>query len=204
MMRDGELWALTTWVRPIDGNGYGSWQLLPTPCATDYKGAGKTGQLRDRLDYAVERGATKSKTYWPTPRAGNPGSRPNGRGGKVLAAEVKKAEIFPTPKWSSAGPDFAKLDRSKTGISLQAHVALYPTPKTNGFCGGSGAKAKVDQNPELSIKEKRSMNAGNGGQLNPDWVEWLMGWPIGWTDLKPLETDRFRQWCASHGIPSPK
>jgi len=38
-----------------------------------------------------------------------------------------------------------------------------------------------------------------GGQLNPPWVEWLMGWPIGWTDLKPLETDKFRQWLASHG-----
>ena len=22
-----------------------------------------------------------------------------------------------------------------------------------------------------------------GGQLNPTWVEWLMGFPIGWTDL---------------------
>ena len=30
----------------------------------------------------------------------------------------------------------------------------------------------------------------NGGQLNPSWVEWLMGWPIGWTDLKPLEMDK--------------
>jgi len=29
-----------------------------------------------------------------------------------------------------------------------------------------------------------------GGPLNPDWVEWLMGWPIGWTDLKPLEMDK--------------
>lgn len=27
-----------------------------------------------------------------------------------------------------------------------------------------------------------------GGQLNPTWVEWLMGFPIGWTDLNPLET----------------
>ena len=27
--------------------------LWPTPCSTDYKGSGKTGQLRDRLDYAV-------------------------------------------------------------------------------------------------------------------------------------------------------
>jgi hypothetical protein len=22
------------------------------------------------------------------------------------------------------------------------------------------------------------------GQMNPEWVEWLMGFPIGWTDLK--------------------
>lgn len=32
------------------------------------------------------------------------------------------------------------------------------------------------------------------GQLNPEWVAWLMGWPIGWTELARLETDRFRQW----------
>jgi hypothetical protein len=30
----------------------------------------------------------------------------------------------------------------------------------------------------------------NGGSLNPTWVEWLMGWPLGWTDLKPLEMDK--------------
>jgi hypothetical protein len=26
------------------------------------------------------------------------------------------------------------------------------------------------------------------GTLNADWVEWLMGWPIGWTKLEPLES----------------
>jgi len=36
--------------------------------------------------------------------------------------------------------------------------------------------------------------------LNPGWVEWLMGWPLEWTDLRPLATDRFRQWCDSHGL----
>lgn len=38
-----------------------------------------------------------------------------------------------------------------------------------------------------------------GGPLNPPWVEWLMGWPLGWTDLKPLEMDKFRQWFEQHG-----
>ena len=28
----------------------------------------------------------------------------------------------------------------------------------------------------------------DSGKLNPTWVEWLMGFPLGWTDLKPLET----------------
>ena len=30
----------------------------------------------------------------------------------------------------------------------------------------------------------------NGGKLSPLWTEWLMGWWIGWTDLKPLEMDK--------------
>jgi len=38
-----------------------------------------------------------------------------------------------------------------------------------------------------------------GGKLNPVWVEWLMGWPLGWTDLKPLGTDKFQQWQQQHG-----
>ena len=27
-----------------------------------------------------------------------------------------------------------------------------------------------------------------GGTPNPDWLEWLMGWPLGWTDLEDSET----------------
>ena len=28
------------------------------------------------------------------------------------------------------------------------------------------------------------------GSLNPEWVEWLMGVPVGWTDLKRSETGK--------------
>lgn len=31
-------------------------------------------------------------------------------------------------------------------------------------------------------------------------VEWIMGWPIGWTALEPLETGKFRQWLDLHGV----
>ena len=108
---------------------------FPTPCRTDYKGAGKTGTFRDRLDYAAERGRTKSN--------------------------------------------------------------VYPTPRTNGMCGGSGAWAQMGRlvrEGKMTDKERHQIGAGNGGKLNPDWVEWLMGWPIGWTASKPLEMDRFQSW----------
>jgi len=35
------------------------------------------------------------------------------------------------------------------------------------------------QNPEEKPAEMESI-----GSLNPEWVEWLMGYPVGWTDLK--------------------
>lgn len=34
----------------------------------------------------------------------------------------------------------------------------------------------------------RNLNDQIGGQLNPTWVEWLMGFPIGWTELNASET----------------
>jgi len=37
----------------------------------------------------------------------------------------------------------------------------------------------------------------NGGRLNPDWVEWLMGWPIGWTSLDPLPEGTMEAWETS-------
>jgi len=35
--------------------------------------------------------------------------------------------------------------------------------------------------------------------LNPRFVEWLMGFPIGWTDLQPLATASYQQWQQQHG-----
>ena len=36
-------------------------------------------------------------------------------------------------------------------------------------------------------------------RLNPRFVEWLMGFPTGWTDLQPLETASYLQWQQLHG-----
>uniref|UniRef100_UPI0009D67EE9 DNA cytosine methyltransferase n=1 Tax=Acinetobacter larvae TaxID=1789224 RepID=UPI0009D67EE9 len=39
---------------------------------------------------------------------------------------------------------------------------------------------------------------GSWWHVEPDWVEWLMGWPIGWTDLKPLAMGKFQKWQEAH------
>lgn len=38
------------------------------------------------------------------------------------------------------------------------------------------------------------------GRPNPTNQEWLMGWPIGWSDIQPLETDRFHSWLSKHSL----
>ena len=78
----------------------------------------------------------------------------------------------------------------------------YPTPGTTGMSNGSGNCEKANKlylAGQIDEATRKSMRAGNGGQLNPDWVEWLMGWLIGQTDLKPLEMDKFQQWRQQHG-----
>jgi site-specific DNA-cytosine methylase len=40
---------------------------------------------------------------------------------------------------------------------------------------------------------------GERGPVNPEWLEWLMGFPIGWTENAPQDKDKFRQWLRLHG-----
>ena len=65
----------------------------------------------------------------------------------------------------------------------------YPTPCSTGKGGSHAAK-----------KMKDILGQGNGGRLNPDWVEWLMGWPIGWTALKPMEMVKFQSWLSGRFV----
>jgi len=34
---------------------------------------------------------------------------------------------------------------------------------------------------------------------HPIFAEWMMGWPIGWTDLQELEMAKFQSWLRWHG-----
>ena len=88
----------------------------------------------------------------------------------------------------------AQLKRSTIKLSVMAAHGLWklPTPQARDY--RSGQQSRWDD-PERS----RNLNDKIGGKLNPQWVEWLMGWPIGWTDLAALETDKWQQWRKWHG-----
>ena len=102
----------------------------------------------------------------------------------------KREEMWPTPVHSEArqGLQIRREGKKGTQTSLSTAVLTWPTPRTKGMCGGSGSWDLLNKN--TTVEEARLMGAGNGGQLNPTWVEWLMGWPLGWTDLKPLVMDK--------------
>ena len=78
----------------------------------------------------------------------------------------------------------------------------WPTPTCRDYKDGTAeTAAKVPENSLLgrAVHVRHNPQPVSGGTLNPTWVEWLMGWPLGWTDLKPLETDKFQQWLYLHG-----
>ena len=52
---------------------------------------------------------------------------------------------------------------------------------------------------QMTLDRYLAINGYGIGLPNPTWVEWLMGWPMGWSAMPPLETDRFREWLRWHG-----
>ena len=66
---------------------------------------------------------------------------------------------------------------------------FLPTPNARDYKGS----------PSAAWAGQFSLPREIGGVPHPEFVEELMLWPIGWTDSKPLETDRFQQWLDSHG-----
>ena len=101
---------------------------------------------------------------WPTPRAGNPGSRKPGTGGKILAEEAKN---WGTPRGSMANSPTEKQ------IKLGA-----PAKKIED-------QVMCEEHAGPPAPEKSSTSGKNHGspKLNPNFVEQLMGLEVGWTQL---------------------
>lgn len=55
---------------------------------------------------------------------------------------------------------------------------LLPTPTVQDASNNAG--------PSQFRRNSLPLNAAIGGALNPNWIDWLMGFPVGWTDLDAL------------------
>src|SRR5579885_398808 len=94
----------------------------------------------------------------------------------------------PTASDGKRVPDWNRPNRMGGGRDLVTDVALR-TPTSRDWKGPSAKswreRTHGDSTPTLPDQI--------GGQLNPMWVEWLMGYPLGWTDLKASATQSCRR-----------
>jgi len=95
------------------------------------------------------------------------------------------------PRWgTTAGGELSLLPQPALPICGNGS-GFFPTPVAS-MCKGSSIKSLIRKDGRDRTRDRLDhfIYAHHGGQLNPEWVEWLMGWPIGWTDLRPLEMDK--------------
>jgi hypothetical protein len=94
----------------------------------------------------------------------------------------------------------------------EKRMMTWPTPDAHMGSGGRTSAAPPTGKRASGTKQQITINDAvkwnpetpdSGGQLNPTWVEWLMGWPLGWTDCAASAMAKFQPWCHSHGISCP-
>lgn len=114
-----------------------------------------------------------------------------------MSAQVLK---WPTPRASDGEKGGPNQRGSKGDLTLPSAVHHFPTPTATQYKGWSANHNRADTDDRLDYTiEREAANTAQPGRLNPTWVEWLMGWPSEWTDLKPLAMDKYQEWQHAHG-----
>jgi hypothetical protein len=72
---------------------------------------------------------------------------------------------------------------SMHSVGLGDAVKMWPTPTARDGKGAANYKSSKRNEADLT-NQARSADGAQRGSLNPTWVEWLMGFPPGWTDLE--------------------
>jgi hypothetical protein len=151
----------------------GTPKMWPTPAAQQ---AG-TGELLNTLE------TKDGQPPEPGQRAYNP------KTGKHVQITLNRAvKMWPTPKASQGGGERSG-NRAGTGdlnYMVRQEARMLPTPTASMHKGSSPATlTRKNGRDRSNDRLDHAMQAEQGsGQLNPQWVEWLMGYPQGWTDLK--------------------
>ena len=116
---------------------------------------------------------------WPrsgTMRSGNVYQR------RPLVPRISGTEylFWPTPRANDAEKRGNVANNKRNGLVSAAKY--WPTPRASEVVNGKNIRGGLGLTSTV-LKEE-----GIDGKLNPNWVEWLMGFPIGHTDLEDSET----------------
>lgn len=125
---------------------------------------------------------------WPTVRT----SSANGASSKEVEAGNPKQRLevmianWPTPRAQEPGSTSENY-----GKGLKNTAENWATPTTRDW--KDTANANVPVNSLLGRQAPQIMKDGTESQitLNPRFTEWLMGWPVGWTEFELAETEWF-------------
>jgi len=182
----GELFPLAPQVPPISGSDGGVW---PTPRSSNVSESPESGKARmdlrrseGRRDGGIRNLESEVK-MWPTPTAN---TRPNEGNVRLLRKQVLEGDLTEAEATS--------MLNGKSPFSAQGVIPAWPTPTSRDYKDGVYCP-NVPVNKLLGREVWEGPD--NGGRLNPDWVEWLMGWPIGWTSLDPLPEGTMEAWETS-------
>ena len=195
--------AFLTWKASGTARSHLLFQLAPSMPRTDATESGlwptpMSSHRGGRSKASIEKGGgvtlQQQVKMWPTPTGqDNPQVRGVGKTvgtkrGTTLGGAVR---MWPTPH---ANCHTGAGSHGDGGDNIQTAVRMWPTPTTRDHKGANSDKhlAKARGHHDQLPNAVR-MQGHKDGQLNPTWVEWLMGFPTGWTDLKPSEMPSSRK-----------
>lgn len=176
-MRSGQVFRLSPLVRLISA---GASSLLPTvrPCS----GKRSSGANRTEIYRALD--------LLPTPNTPNGGrsvkhATRQGRtylhnGKKVQLGLEEAARMLRSPGAGDGARGAQHPDKRK-GHGLRLQDQILATPTARDWKSGAASLATLERN-------SRPLTEQLGGRLNPRFVEQMMSFPAGWTDLKDSET----------------
>lgn len=173
------LWATPNTMDSMDCRSYEAMKRQATNGGR--KNRRRPSNLREQVDplmrQAYEDARAEANGLVPTPTVNGNNNAP-GSSAKAGMGLATYAKLFPTPRANEykdtlqSVPPSRQKEPGKCNLTQAiALEKLYTTPCAADSQGSTGGN------------NHRSLRTDVAGQLNPAWVEWLMGFPIGWTDL---------------------